>query len=272
MGLGAAVGGLAVAGSSLLNSSAAKAGSNQMATGNMLAALIQQQMFQTVQGNSQPFINNGTNASNSLATLTGTNAGGNPLTAPLTAQFQPTMAQLSATPGYQFQLQQGLMATQNGYAAQGLGSSGNALMGAANYSEGLASTTYQQQLQNYMAQNQQTYNMLTGQVGSGLTAAGQVAGAAGTASTNMGNSVSSAGNALGAGTVASTTALTNPLATGGYLAMTNPQFSNSLNTAGGSLSSFFSGLGGGGGSNGQVQLPGSYLQGGVQPSISGGLY
>jgi hypothetical protein len=241
MGLGAAAGGLAVGGASLLNSSAAKSGSNQMATGQMLAAMIQQQMFNTVQNNDQPFISNGTNASNSLATLTGTNAGGNPLTAPLTAQFQPTMAQLSATPGYQFSLQQGLMATQNGYAAQGLGSSGNALMGGANYAQGLASTTYQQQLQNYMAQNQQTYNMLNGQVGSGLTAAGQVAGAAGTASTNMGASVASAGNALGQGTVASTSALTSPLATTGYLAAGNPQFSNSLSTAGGSLSNFFGG-------------------------------
>ena len=239
MGLGAAVGGLAVGGASLLNASAAKSGANQMATGQLLAALIQKQMFQTVQGNDQPFINNGTGASNQLATLTGTNAGGNPLTAPLTAPFKPTMAQLSATPGYQFQLTQGLLATQNGYAAQGLGSSGNALMGAANYAEGLASTTYQQQLAAYLAQNSQTYNMLLGQTNAGLTAAGQVAGAAGTASTNIGSSVAGVGNALGAGTIASTSALTNPLATAGYLGATNPQFQNSLSTAGGSVSNFF---------------------------------
>lgn len=55
--------------------------------------------------------------------------------------FQPTQAQLSATPGYQFDLSQGLQAVQNSNAAQGLGVSGSALKGAANYATGLANNT-----------------------------------------------------------------------------------------------------------------------------------
>ena len=69
----------------------------------------------------------GQQALTQLQGLTGTGVGGNPLTAPLTSQFQPTMAQLEQTPGYQFSLDQGLKATQNSYAGQGLGASGAAM-------------------------------------------------------------------------------------------------------------------------------------------------
>lgn len=63
-------------------------------------------------------------------------------------------AALEATPGYQFTLDQGLKATQNGFAAQGLASSGAAMKGAATFATGLADSTYQQQLNNYLT----TYN------------------------------------------------------------------------------------------------------------------
>jgi hypothetical protein len=140
-------------------------------------------------------------------------AAGNPLTAPLTAPFQPTMAQLAATPGYQFTLGQGLQATQNAYAAQGLGTSGPALKGAANYAEGLAATTYQQQFQNYLQQNQQIANILGAQVQQGqAAAAGTGAGALTTGST-AGQSLLAAGTAQAAGTVGVANALTGATST-----------------------------------------------------------
>ncbi len=67
---------------------------------------------------------------------------------------------LQSMPGYQFQLQQGLEATQNGFAAKGLGSSGAAMKGAADYVNGLTSSN----LSNF-------YNMLTGAAGLGANAA-----------------------------------------------------------------------------------------------------
>jgi len=66
---------------------------------------------------------------------------------------------------------QGMEAAQNGFAAQGLGQSGAALKGGINYAEGLASTTFQQQFQNYLGQNQQIYNMLGGVSSQGENAA-----------------------------------------------------------------------------------------------------
>lgn len=59
-----------------------------------------------------------------------------------------TQAQLEATPGYQFNLSQGLKATQSAAAAKGLGVSGAALKGAATYATGLADSTYQNQFAN----------------------------------------------------------------------------------------------------------------------------
>ncbi len=87
--------------------------------------------------------------------------------APMTPQQAASNA-LSQTPGYQFALDQGLKATQNGFAAQGLASSGAAMKGGAQFAEGLASQTYNQQLQNYLA----NYNAAIAGVGANVNAAG----------------------------------------------------------------------------------------------------
>jgi len=67
------------------------------------------------------------------------------------AQLQSLMANpssVTSTPGYQFQLQQGLQATQATNAARGLGSSGMNDAAQTQYAEGLASSTYQQDFNN----------------------------------------------------------------------------------------------------------------------------
>jgi hypothetical protein len=118
------------------------------------------------------------------------------------------MAQLEATPGYQFTKQQGLEATQSGFAGMGLGASGAAAKGAANYAENLASTTYQQQFQNYWTQNQNIQSALTGAVGIGQSAANQT-GAFGTAATQSANNFLTSGAAASAaGTIGAANALT----------------------------------------------------------------
>ena len=211
MGMGSAIGGGMGLLSGILGRSGAQQGSQTMAQGNLMAALMQQQMFQQVNANSQPFLQYGQQSMGQLGNLMGLGQGGNPLTAPLTRAFQPTMEQLSQTPGYQFTLGQGLNATQNAYAAKGLGSSGNALRGAADYATGLASNTYQQQFQNDLASRQATYGMLSGGVGTGLTANGQIAGSAGQFGQMIGNSMASQGNALGQGQIAGANALNQGL-------------------------------------------------------------
>src|SRR5258706_10291001 len=158
------------AGTSLIQggsaSSAATQAANVQAASANRAADIQLAEFQSIQGQLQPYRTLGENATGALSNLTGVGEGPgssrNPLTAPLTAPFQPTMGQLEGTPGYQFTKQQGLQATKNAFTAQGLGASGASFKGAVTFAEGLASTTYQQQFENYLKQNQQTFNMLGG--------------------------------------------------------------------------------------------------------------
>ncbi len=74
-----------------------------------------------------------------------------------------TQAELEATPGYQWNLDQGLKSTQSAAAARGLGVSGAALKGAAKYATGLADSTYQNQFANRQAQFGDILNLNTTQ-------------------------------------------------------------------------------------------------------------
>ena len=186
---------------SSMQANAIDSAAQQQAAAAQTASQQQMAMFNQVQGNLSPFMNAGQGALTQLQGLTGTGVGGNPLTAPLTSQFQPTMAQLEQTPGYQFSLDQGLKATQNSYAGQGLGASGAAMKGAANYAQGLAGTTYQQQFQNNLSQNAQIASILQNQVNTGANAAAGLSNA-GIQSQGLANQAAMSGAAASAaGTV-----------------------------------------------------------------------
>jgi len=161
----------------------------------------------------------------------------------LTKPFNPTMADLAATPGYQFTLQQGEQATANAYSGQGLGAgvttggtamtpSGPGAKGAINYAEGLASTTYQQQFQNYLGQNAQLFNMMNSMAGMGAQAAAAWGGTA----SQFGSSIAGLQSGQGAAQAAGITGAANALGGG-------------ISSAGNSLANFslMNALGGGGG-------------------------
>lgn len=182
-----AVGGIA-AGS--MESSAAKSAASTQASAENQAAQTQQNMYNQTAANLAPYNQAGQQATSNIQNMSPFN-------------FNPTEAQLEATPGYQFNLDQGLKSTQNSYAAQGLGSSGAALKGAATYASGLADTTYQNQFANALS----TYNTNLGvqqglaQLGEG--AAAQTGSFGTTTAANIGATQVGAGNAQAAGTVGS---------------------------------------------------------------------
>lgn len=163
MGIGAAILGAGAASaiggaiSSGNQASAAKSAADTQAQAAEDALAQQKATTAQVLGIEQPFVNVGTDAIPSLDALLGitpgaggtSGAAGNAITGG--ASINPTAMTdaLAKTPGYQFALQQGLMATQNGFAAQGLARSGSAMKGAAQYAEGLAGTQYQNILNNY---------------------------------------------------------------------------------------------------------------------------
>ncbi len=76
-----------------------------------------------------------------------------------------TQAELEATPGYQWTLGQGLKSTQSARAARGLGVSGSALRGAAEYATGLADSTYKNQFDIRQTGFQDILNLNTTQQG-----------------------------------------------------------------------------------------------------------
>jgi hypothetical protein len=189
-----------------LGAAASLYGSGQQASASKNAINAQRQMFDVAHNELQPFIDSGKGSLDWYKYLTGTGGSPtgsgpsyNPLTAPLTAPF--TAASLPSTPGYQFTLNQGLKSTQNSYAAQGLGSSGAAMKGASAYATGEAQSTYQQQLQNYLTQNQQIANMLFQPAALGENAAGTLAGAAVGTGSGIASSMIGHGNALAGGAV-----------------------------------------------------------------------
>lgn len=161
------------------------ASAQQDAAGQATAA--QQQALSEMRGDLQPYRDMGLGGmaglTNALTGPNGTYEGsrlgtGQPVYSenrqytPINYQyFQPTMAQLEQTPGYQFTLRQGLNAVDNSAASRGLAGSGAQQKALADYASGLASTTYQQQLQNYMAQFGTDLNARVGQFNTGLQAA-----------------------------------------------------------------------------------------------------
>ncbi len=158
-------------------------------------------MFNTSQENLAPFIKSGEAANNLLQARL----------PDLTAPVRMNQSDLQQTPGYNFNLTQGLKATQNAAAARGLGTSGAALKGAANYATGLADSTYQNQFSNAVTNKQNAYNMLSNATSIGANAAGGLASNSATVGGNIANTITGAGNAQAAGTLGSANALGNGL-------------------------------------------------------------
>jgi hypothetical protein len=159
----AIIGGAALsAGSSLLGGSQAAGASNKAAGNNRL------QYLQT-RADLDPFATAGRVVVPDLVALAQSGQfGGGPNYLSQAAGMQPgqmTQAELEQTPGYQFNLSQGLKSVQSAAAARGLGVSGASLKGAATYATGLADSTYQNQFNNAQTRFQNSLNLNTAQQG-----------------------------------------------------------------------------------------------------------
>lgn len=107
--------------------------------------------------NYQPYMDAGSGATKTLSSLMGTPGQG--LLTPWNQTFTaPTAAQAAATPGYQFQLNQGTSAMQNSAAGQGGLLSGRTLADLNNFAQGTASTNYQNVFNNSLTQYNSAYN------------------------------------------------------------------------------------------------------------------
>ena len=220
--VGLVSGGLGLLSAGMGASAAEDAGALQAQAAREAATATERRWQQTRQ-DLLPFITGGYDASQVLRGLTGTNQGGNPLTAPLTRAY--TGADLENTPGYQFTRDQGLKSLYNGYAARGLGNSSAALKGAANYTTGLAQSTFNQQLHNDLAQRKNVWDMIFPQSNQGAQTATAMAGTgqqySGQTNALMGTAAASqAAGDIGASR--SWQSLLNPMAQYGLMYSMNP--------------------------------------------------
>lgn len=165
-------------------------------------------MYNQTRQDNAPWRAQGGNAVNQLGDLLGTsgNTGASGYGS-LTHQFGAADLNSNLAPNYQFQLQQGLGATQN--AANASGFSGNALKGINDYAQNYAGNAYQQAFNNYTANQTNTYNRLSNLAGLGQTA-NQTTATSGTANTANANNYLTGGAAAGAaGIVGGANAINN---------------------------------------------------------------
>ncbi|UIY28691.1 hypothetical protein LZK73_18345 [Neorhizobium galegae] len=188
----------AIVGSAVVGAGASLAGSSAQSKATKDASKLEMEMYERTRADLLPYNLAGQGA---LKDLQGKL---NFLTAPIVMDQET----LEKTPGYQFNLAQGLKSTQSGAAARGLGSSGAAMKGAASYATGLADSTYQQQFANENTNRENAYNRLMGLVQSGQNAAAQT-GAYGTQTAgSVGQNTIAGGTATAAGYTGAANALT----------------------------------------------------------------
>ena len=182
IGIGAAVGGIATA----IGASSAAHAQERAA---QQATQAQQAQYNQTRGDEMPYMQQGQAALNELQKQSGY----------LNSPFNPTQAQLEATPGYQFTLGQGLKAVNNAMGARGLLNSGAVMKGASQYATGLADSTYLDQFNVDQANKNNIYNRLMGQAHLGNTAAGQTGQFGYLTAHDIAGNYIGAGNAAAAG-------------------------------------------------------------------------
>lgn len=222
---GAAIAAVGAIGSSALSSSASSSAAAQQEQAAQQASQTQLAMFDKTQSNLSPFLQGGQNSLQALMGYLGIGSNGTVntnspgLSSYSGAYSQPwNPATYQQSPGYQWQLNQGINAVQNSAAAKGGVAGGNTLEALTQYGQGAANQDYynamnaynsnQLQAENiYNANQGKTTNALFNLAGAGQNAAASLGGFSGATAGQIGSNIIGAGNAAAAGTVGSANAL-----------------------------------------------------------------
>jgi hypothetical protein len=237
---------LAIGAAAAVGAGASLYGSSQASGAAKDASNLQLDMYRQTRGDLSGYNMTGQNALGSALALaqSGPNGGG-PDYLSQAAGMVPgrmTQAELEQTPGYQFDLSQGLKATQAAAAARGLGVSGASLKGAATYATGLANKTYldqfgvsQKRFEDVLNLNQGQQGNLTNQfnrLGTIATLGENAAAQTGTQGTAGANSAGGFLNQSGQAQAAGTTGVQNALTGGANSYLANQNFNTLMNRYG----------------------------------------
>lgn len=185
----AVVGGAVIGG--IMQGNAAQSAADTQANASNNATAAQQQMFNTITQNQQPFMQAGTTALNTL----------NGQLSSLNTPINNTNWQQYMSPGYQFQLDQGKQALMNSQAAGNGSLTGAAMKALIGYNQGMANTAYNDAFNQYQTQNQNIYNRLAGLAQLGQNAAANTGMAGAGMASGIANTITGAGNAAAAGQI-----------------------------------------------------------------------
>lgn len=231
--VGAIIGGVA---SGLLSGAfgsdaAGDAADAQVSSAN-IAAGVQRDMFNQTQANLSPYMRAGGVALQDLEYLLGTGMGrgdwsqwaGGDSTVPggdflsgyaknfgiLSRPF--TQADFTASPGYQFNLQEGQNAINKAARASGKAYAPTTLQDLSRFSQGLASNEWNNERNAFRNFQNDLFNRVSGLSGSGQNAAANLGAFAGQAGNQISNAIMGAGNAQAAGIMGSANAMTGGVA------------------------------------------------------------
>jgi len=205
------------------------AGSEQ-ASGQKAAAATQQNMFNTINAQEQPFMQAGYGATSRLSQLLGTGKDdGTGGYGSLTSSFTPADYLANKDPGYEFQLKTGGQALRN-EDTPGVGSlSGAALKDLMSFNQNMASTGYQNAFNRFTTQQNNIFGRLSGIAGLGQNAASNT-GTAGTAlGTGIGQAQAAAAGSTAGGIVGATNAIGGAATALPYLTGINNPNNNASN-------------------------------------------
>ena len=219
----------AMLGGAVIGSVGSSNAANTQAGAQQQAAATQQQMFNTINSQEQPFMQAGYGATSMLNDLLGigtpTGAHGEAIrpgangtennsglpAGYLTQQFNPTQEQLEKYPGYQFQLQTGASGLQNANTP-GMGAlSGSALKSLAGFNQGVAASNYGNYFNQYQQQQNNMVSRLSGIANIGQNAASNTGNAGSALGTGIAQSQAAAGASQAAGIVGSANAMSGGL-------------------------------------------------------------
>jgi hypothetical protein len=194
----------------LLSSNAASSAAKTQSQSADKATALQREQWQKNLELQKPFYEAGVTGQNALMDYLGLS--GNTSAANYGQGMKPfTPGDLTNEPGYQFRLSQGLKALDQTAAARGGLLSGNALRGAEQYGQGLASDEYQNAYNRYWNTRNQTLNPLQSLLGQGQTTANQLGAAGQNYASNAGNNMMAGANARASGYVGGANALNQAL-------------------------------------------------------------
>lgn len=194
---------LVLGGAGLLGASmqakAAESAANQQAQAANQASALQKQMFEQQRTDLAPYREAGYTALKDIAGMKDY----------LTHQYGAQDFQAGMDPSYQWRLQQGQQAANQAANMSGGLLSGNTLRGLQDYTQGLASTEYNNAFNRYQTQRQGIYNTLAGIAGIGQNAQNTQTQLAQNTAGNIGQAGIGAASALGAGQVGAANAYGN---------------------------------------------------------------